>query len=187
MAHWFLWQLAPLYSSCLPHSPSVTLFLAEKSKKEEKWWRFGEGESWETFLVFAERRLTRMQCCLAFSHNWNPLWGAFLWDSSDLTQSGPIFVKSMKQHPSETAQPLPIACVKHLSCEFDLGINTGKSKKAFPCLGKKLPSSNNPTQWSDGCQHINVFLSLWSENSIPFFKKVESAHDLSVLHDARGS
>lgn len=29
-----------LYSSCLPHSPSVTLFLAEKLKK--KWWRFGE-------------------------------------------------------------------------------------------------------------------------------------------------
>lgn len=52
--------------------------------------------------------------------------------------SGPIFAKTMKQHAGKAAQLSPCERAKQLGCEFDLGIKSGKSKKAFPYLGKKL-------------------------------------------------
>lgn len=53
--------------------------IKEKGKVVEVW----GGEILEIFLGFAERRLIRMQPCLAFNHKLNPLCGGFLWDSSD--------------------------------------------------------------------------------------------------------
>lgn len=62
-------------------------------------------------------------------------------------QSGPVFAKTMKQRASKAARPSPRECVKQLGCEFDLAIETGKNKKAFPYLGgKKALPSHNPTQ-----------------------------------------
>ena len=100
-------------------------------------------------------------------------------------QSGPIFAKTMKQRASKAARPSPRECVKQLGCEFDLGIETGTNKKAFPYLGEKKLPSHNPAQWSDGCQHTNGFLTLWSKKLFLFLEKVESVHDLSVLQGAR--
>lgn len=48
----------------------------------------------------------------------------------------------------------------------------GKEQEGFSILGgKKALPSHNPTQWSDGCQHTNGFLTLWSKKLFPFFKK----------------
>lgn len=186
MAHWFLWQLAPLYSSCLPHSPSVTLFLAEKSKKEEKWWGFREGVSWETLLAFAERRLIWMQPFLAFNHKWNPHCRGFLWDSSALMLSQVPYLP--KPRNSVQARQPPER-TKQLGCEFDLGSKSEKSKKGFPYLGKKtspLPQPNIMKWCMSAHQYFFNFL-VW--NVIPLKKYIYLSlpHGLSVLHGARKS
>lgn len=75
-----LLQLLTPQSLC---HPIFSWEIKEKGKVVEVW----GGESWETFLGIAERRLTRMQLCLAFNHKLNPLCEGFLWDSSDLMHS----------------------------------------------------------------------------------------------------
>lgn len=75
-----LLQLLTPQSLC---HPIFSWEIKEKGKVLAVW----GGDSWETFLGFAERRLIRMQPCLAFNHKLNPLCGGFLWDCSDLMHS----------------------------------------------------------------------------------------------------
>lgn len=75
-----------------------------------------------------------MQPCLAFNHKLNPRCRGFLWDSSDLMHSQVPYLPSPR---SSMRARQPSHRPVQLGCEFDLGIKTGKSKKAFPYLGGK--------------------------------------------------
>lgn len=188
MAHWFLWQLAPLYSSCLPHSPSVTLFLAEKSKKEEKWGGFREGESWETLLAFAERRLIWVQPFLAFNHKWNPRCRGFLWDSSALMlRQVPYLPKPWNS--VQARQPPRV----HQAAGVWIWLwqQEWKEQEGFSILGEQDFSS--PTTQHNEAMHVSIpmFFKLFGLKCYLLKKKkkktVEPAHGLSVLHGARKS
>lgn len=103
------------------------------------------GESWETFLVFAGRRLTHMQPCLAFNHKFSPRSGGFRWDSSDLTHGRSHTCQrheeACKQQPSHPPQWVHEAAGLWIWPWHQ----NRKVQKGSKCGEKKLSLHHNPT------------------------------------------
>lgn len=96
------------------------------------------GESWETFLGFAERRLIWMQPCLAFNHKLNPRRGGFLWDSSDLMHSQvPYLPRPRSSEQARQPGHPPVSVWSSWAVNLTLPLKRERTRRLFHTWGEK--------------------------------------------------
>lgn len=121
-----------------------------------------------------------MQPCLAFNHKLSPPCGGFLWDFSDLMHSQVPYL--LRPRSSMRArQPSHPPWARKAAGLWIWPWHWNWKEQGLLVLGKKPVPSHNLTQWSDGDQHSNTLLTLWSKKLLPSFKKKRKKSSLSML------
>lgn len=139
-----------------PQSLCHPIFSWKKIKERGKVEGVSRGESWETFLVFTERRLIRMQPCLAFNHKVNPPCGGLLWDSSDLMHSQvPYLLRPWSSMQARQPSHPPVSTQSSWAVNLTLALKL-EGARAFGTWEKTCPLLQPYTMkwWWSSQQHF---------------------------------